>query len=88
VNLLQITATSEVLTGLRDVDGLTTYAPTGEDVGDGRYRVSGYGPASVIPELEARGCEVRVLMSADAIEEFDQSVAQTVTLPPGFAPEP
>jgi hypothetical protein len=86
VNLLQITASAEVLRGLRDIGGLTVYPPTTEDAGDGRYRIAAHGPASAVAELEARGCEVRVLMDDQAAEEFNQSVARTVTLPPDFTP--
>jgi hypothetical protein len=86
VDLLEITADAEVLRGLRDVDGLTLYPPTTQDTGGGRYRIAGHGPASVIGELEARGCEVRVLMDDDASQEFHQDVARQVTLPPDFLP--
>jgi hypothetical protein len=86
VNLLQITAAGDVLRGLRDIAGLTVYPPTTEDAGDGRYRIAAHGPASAVAELEARGCEVRVLMDDRAAQDFDQGVARTVTLPPDFTP--
>ena len=86
MDLMHITAPAEALLGLRDIDGLRIYPPTIEDLGDGRYRVAGHGPTSVVPELEARGCDVRVLMSAADDDRFNQDVARAVTLPPGFAP--
>ncbi|MCC2313612.1 hypothetical protein [Cellulomonas xiejunii] len=83
---MRITAPVDALRGLRDIGGLTIYPPTIEDLGDGRYRVAGHGPTSVVPELRARGCDVRVLMSAHDDDEFNQDVARTVTLPPEFVP--
>src|SRR5215475_1451942 len=84
---LQIDATAAVLTSLHDVEDLYLVRSTVEQVGKDLYRVSGYAPESVISELEARGCVVRVLMNSQAIEEFHNEIVATVA-PPVEMPPP
>jgi hypothetical protein len=86
VNLLRITATADGLRELRDVDGLTVYPPTTEDLGDGRYRIAGHATAAAAGELAARGVAVEVLMDERTAADHSQSVARAVTLPPDFTP--
>ncbi|MCG5219243.1 hypothetical protein [Streptosporangium sp. KLBMP 9127] len=76
--LLQIDATSEVLTGLSEVEELYVVKPSLESLGADRYRVGGYAAESVIPDLEARGCVVTVMMSTDAIERFNRQVEDSI----------
>jgi hypothetical protein len=81
VGLIQIDATAEVLQGLRDIEGLELFTPTFEDLGADRYRLSGYAPETLIPDLEARGCQVRLLMTTRAVDDFHREVAITVAAP-------
>jgi hypothetical protein len=81
MGLLQLDTTAEVLAGLGDLPELYLIRPTVLDLGVGRYRISAYGPEELIPELEARGCTVRVLMTTAEIEQFHQRVAETVLTP-------
>lgn len=82
MGLIRIDATAEVLRGLHDIPDLYLVKPTVVDLGADRYRVSAYAPESVIPELEARGAEVRVLMSTQAIDQFHNEVANDIAPPP------
>jgi hypothetical protein len=81
VALIQIESDAGTLAGIRDLDDLYLIRSTVEDLGAGRYRISGYAPEYVIPELERRGCTVVVLMSTDAIESFHNRVARTIGPP-------
>jgi hypothetical protein len=82
---LQVEATAEVLTALHDLEDLHLVRSTVEKIEPDRYRVAGYAPGSLIPELEARGCAVRVVMSSRAIDEFHSEIAAAVA-PPDFEP--
>jgi hypothetical protein len=79
--LLAIDATAEVLGGLREVEGLDLGRSV-EELGAGRFRVYGYAAESLIPDLEARGCSVAVLMTSQAIDDFHEEVATTISPPP------
>jgi hypothetical protein len=83
VALLQIDGPGEVIAELRTVPDLYIIRSGTETLSPGRLRVSGYGPESLIPALEARGCAVQVLMSTEAEARFHRDVGEAVAPPPG-----
>lgn len=84
MGLVEIEATADVLQSLHDVEGLYLVVPTVEDLGADQYRVSGFLPEALIPQVEALGCQVRVLMTTQEIDGFHSEVEGSVTP----APEP
>ncbi|RAY12572.1 hypothetical protein DPM19_23505 [Actinomadura craniellae] len=87
MGLLLIDTSAEVLPGLRDIDDLYLVRSSIERMGDDRYRISGYAPETVIPELEARGCTVQVLMTSQDIDHFNDDVATAIAPPDDTPPE-
>ena len=79
VALIQIDGTADGLRGLSDMSGLHLVKPSIEDLGADRYRMSAYAPESLIPDLEARGLTVRVLMTSQSIDEFHRQVESTIS---------
>jgi len=79
--LLRISAPADSLPGPEEAEGLYVRVSTVERLTADRYQVSGHGPESLIPELEARGCEVDVLMRTEEIEQFLSEVAAAVIEP-------
>ncbi|MFL6127194.1 hypothetical protein [Actinophytocola sp.] len=79
--LLRISAPAGSLPGPEEIEGLDIRVSTVERLAADRYQISGHGPESLIPELEARGCEVEVLMSTDEVEQFLSEVAAAVSPP-------
>jgi hypothetical protein len=79
--LLQIEASVEVLATLNDLRELHLIRSTVQDLGAGRYRIAGYGPEAVVPQLEARGCAVQVLMTSEENERFHSRVDDAVRSP-------
>jgi hypothetical protein len=73
--------TAEVLAGLHEIQELYLLQSTVLDLGVGRYQISAYGAEALIPDLEARGTSVRVLMSTEEIEQYHDRVAQTIQTP-------
>ena len=81
MGLLRLEMTADVLAGLHEIQDLYLLRSTVLDLGLGRFRISAYGPEALIPELEARGTTVQVLMSTDEIDRFHERVAQAVQTP-------
>jgi len=79
--LLQLEARAEVLAALQDLGELYLIRSTVKDLGAGRYRIAAYGPETLIPVLEARGCSVRVLMTSAESERFHGRVEDAIRLP-------
>jgi hypothetical protein len=88
VALLRIDATADVLPGLDDIADLYIIRSNVDHLGADRYRVFGYAPETVIPKLEARGCQVAVLMSTQATEQFHNEIRAALDLPPDAAEPP
>ena len=89
MGLLQLETSAEVLAGLGDIGGLYLIRSTVESLGAGRYRIAGYGAESLVPQLEARGCTVRLLMTSTEVDQFHGTVAEAIgSSPEGGAPAP
>jgi hypothetical protein len=82
--LLRILTSPGVLPGPDDMAGLHLVLSSVERTTTDRYRISGHGPEELIPQLEALGCEVDVLMSTAAVDAYLARVAAAV----GDSPEP
>ena len=74
VALLRITANSATLPNV-GVDGLEVVYTSVTTVDNDLYSVAGYGDESVIPQLEAKGCTVAVLMSSADLDAYHARVA-------------
>lgn len=85
--LLRIFGSADALPGPEEVEGLFVRVSSTERLAADRYRISGNGPESLIPELEARGCEVQVLMSTEELAQFHSEIAAAVGEPDDDEPE-
>ncbi|SCL73024.1 hypothetical protein GA0070606_6414 [Micromonospora citrea] len=88
MGLIQIEGTAEVLRGLRGVAGLDLIDPSAAALGGDRYRISAYAPEELIPELQARGAQVRVMMSTGQFDAFHAEVARHLAPPPESSAPP
>jgi len=64
VNIVRVTASSDELRGLHDIDGLKLSGPSTER-DDGRWTTSAYATDEAISELRNRGLHVDVMLDAE-----------------------
>jgi hypothetical protein len=84
--LLRISGSVDALPGPNEIEGLDSHLAPVERLVPDRYQISCHGPEALIPELEARGCVVQVLMSTEEIAQFLSEVAAAVGGPEGDGP--
>jgi hypothetical protein len=65
MNLVEITAPSELLSGLNDVAGLKVVDASVGEAGGGEFSVGAYATEEAIAAVRARGAKVTVTLSAD-----------------------
>lgn len=64
MNLVEITAPSELLSGLNDVPGLKVVDASVGEAGNGEFSVGAYATDEAIEAVRARGAKVMVTLNA------------------------
>jgi len=86
VNIVRVTASSDVLRGLHDIDGLLL-AGSVKEAGGGAWTASGYATDAAIAVVRDRGADVDILLDAQTRMAQLNRVAAQARETGGSAPE-
>jgi hypothetical protein len=76
MNLVRITAPTDTLRALHDIDGLDTARGSLREAGENQWTLSGYATDDAVVEIRARGATVDILQTDAEIQPYLDQVAQ------------